>query len=93
MLTACGQASLPGALAPRPNVVQSLRQNTPATTAKTGFPIAMAELNKIDPQAQLYEIDVWHEAAGQNMQYGFLRSDQSGNTFRVQIDIASQQPL
>ncbi|PKL76834.1 MAG: hypothetical protein CVV27_08265 [Candidatus Melainabacteria bacterium HGW-Melainabacteria-1] len=70
------------------------RQNAlPAgvSTAKAGFPIAMAERNKLDPQAQLYEVDVWQEASGKSLQYGFLRSDQSGNTLRVNIDVASQQ--
>lgn len=62
-----------------------------ATSARTGFPIALAELRKVDPAAQLYEIDVWQEASGKNLQYGFLRSDNSGKTFRVTIDVASQQ--
>ena len=62
-----------------------------ATSARTGFPIALAELSKVDPAAQLYEIDVWQEAAGKNLQYGFLRSDHSGKTFRVTLDVDSQQ--
>lgn len=70
------------------------RQNVPAapvSTAKAGFPLALAEIAKQDPQARLYEIDVWQEAGGKSLQYGFLRSDQSGASLRVSIDVASQK--
>lgn len=86
-LTACSSPTV------QPAPVQTLRHKTatPVSTARTGFSVALAELAKVDPQARLYEIDVWQEAAGRNVQYGFLRSDASGNTFRVQIDLDSQQ--
>lgn len=83
-----------------PALLQAQRAGSPATvhqahapvdTAREGFPLAIAELQKVDPQAQLYEIDIWQEAVGKSLQYGFLRSDQSGNTFRVSIDVASQK--
>lgn len=63
-----------------------------ATTAQTGFALALTEVNKLDPEAQLYEIDVWQEEdLGKSLHYGFLRSDNSGKSFRVIIDVASQQ--
>lgn len=93
-LVGCSGPSIPQAQ--RPAAPVALRQNNaPAnvSSAKAGFPLALAELSKVDPKAQLYEIDVWQEAGGKSLQYGFLRSDQSGNTFRVSIDVASQQLL
>ena len=78
----------------------AIRPNQPLTafsrtrtvsTALECLPLALNTINAADPQAVLYEIDVWHEAEGSSLQYGFLRADQSGAALRVIIDLPTQQ--
>jgi len=92
LMTACGSQTLPQAPqlrgAAQPNIQ---RLSTPrATSAQSGLAIALDKVKQVDPSAQLYEIDVWQEATGKSMHYGFLSNNQP-DALRVIINAENQQ--
>ncbi|MGE3725725.1 MAG: hypothetical protein AB7I41_09250 [Candidatus Sericytochromatia bacterium] len=93
LLTACtGPALAPTALNQASSVqVQRLGKARQFNSAQSGFPIALQAVQKLDPTAQLYEIDIWQEPSGKSLQYGFLPSvPGKGPALRVFIDVESQ---
>ncbi len=61
-------------------------------TARKGFATAQKAVKEVDPQAQLFEIDVWQEPAGKSLHYGFLPSQADGTSaWKVIMDVKTQQ--
>lgn len=90
LLSACAVQSLP-----QPNPItpqlQSLSAPKQAVSASTGLPIARQKIQELDPTAELYEVDVWQEATGQSLHYGFLPAGQvQGDALRVLINVETQ---
>lgn len=93
LFTACGTQPLPSAApnAATAGQIQRLSTARQVNSAQSGLPIALQAVQKLDPNAQLYEIDIWQEASGKSLQYGFLPSvPGKGPALRVFIDVESQ---
>ncbi len=92
LLSACGSPTFQPNAQNTPAQVQGLNAPKQAVSALSGLPIALEQIKQVDATAQLYEIDVWQEAKGKSLHYGFLPAGQSqGEALRVVIDVASQQ--
>jgi hypothetical protein len=90
LLSACGIQPQPTGLN-LPGPVQRLSAVRQINSAQSGLPLALQAVQKLDPNAQLYEIDIWQEPSGKSLQYGFLPSvPGKGSALRVFIDVESQ---
>lgn len=92
IFTACSAPSLSStALNPAQSGPIQRFSTRQANSAQSGFAVALQAVQKLDPQAQLYEIDIWQETSGKSLQYGFLPSvPGKGSALRVFIDVESQ---
>jgi hypothetical protein len=91
LLTACGTQTLPAQNSVSSKQIQQFSNTRQANSAQSGLAIALQAVQKVDPNAQLYEIDIWQEQAGKSLQYGFLPSvPGKGFALRVFIDVESQ---
>jgi len=92
LLTACQTTPISPLNPASTGPIQRLSTSRQAHSAQTGFAIALQEVQKLEPSAQLYEIDIWQEASGKSLQYGFLPAvPGKGLALRVFIDVESQQ--
>lgn len=93
LMTACGVQTFPQSASQTPVLTSPLRglQSTQrTTTAQSGLPLALEKIRPLDASAQLYEIDVWQEATGKSLHYGFL-SAHSPDALRVIVQADTQQ--